>query len=199
MAPFTPFIAEDIYLKVRDENESESVHLESWPNLKNLDEKIISEMQTLRETVTRALEERTKVGIKVRQPLASVTIKKQELNGKNDLLDILKDELNVKEVQFSETQEAEIVLDTNITEELRLEGNARELIRFIQQLRKTSGLQPSDEIKATVSKSAEVEVGSFVDEIKKSVRATQFAFEENDGESLQIGEVSINVKIKKIS
>jgi isoleucyl-tRNA synthetase len=199
IAPFTPFIAEDIYQKVREEKDPESVHLETWPELKKPDEKIISEMQTLRETVTRALEERTKVGIKVRQPLASATVKKDELKGKEDLLEILKDELNVKEIYFDANQENEIVLDVQITEELRLEGNSRELIRFVQQLRKTSGYTPGDEINITVSVSAKVEIGNFVDEIKKTVRARENSFEENDGEAVKIGEAQVNVKIKKVS
>jgi isoleucyl-tRNA synthetase len=199
IAPFTPFIAEDIYQKIRDEKDCESVHLELWSENKKEDEKIISEMQTLRDTVTRALEERTKVGIKVRQPLASATIKKLELEGKNDLLDILKDELNVKEIYFNEKQENEVVLDIQITEQLRLEGNSRELIRFIQQLRKTSGYQPSDEINISMSASAKVEVGDFVDEIKKTVRALEIKFEDNDGDSVKVGDLDINVKIKKVS
>lgn len=176
MAPFTPFIAEDIFLKVRDESESESVHLEMWPEFKKVDEKVISEMQTLRDTVTRALEVRTKVGVKVRQPLASLTIKKTELENKNDLLEILKDELNVKNVLFDAAQEAEVSLDTNITEELQQEGNAREFIRSIQQLRKESGLQPSDEVKVSAPKNIETEIGAFVDEVKKSVRAKEINF-----------------------
>ncbi|MFA7193576.1 MAG: class I tRNA ligase family protein [Candidatus Paceibacterota bacterium] len=199
IAPFTPFIAEDIYQKVREKNDFESVHLDSWPQLKKSDEKIISSMQVLRDTVTRALDERTKVGIKVRQPLASVTLKKEELKNKNDLLEILKDELNVKDVLFNINQDSEVSLDTNLTEELRLEGNARELIRFIQQLRKTSGYKPNDEISMIVSASAKIEVGDFVNEIQKSVRAKEIKFEDNDGETVKVGDIDIAVKIKKVS
>lgn len=188
MAPFTPFIAEDIFQKVRDDDESESVHLEMWPDLKKPDEKIISEMQILRDLVTRSLEERTKVGIKVRQPLSTLKVKKTDLQNKNDLLEILKDELNVKNVEFNPTQETEVVLDTKITEELQQEGNAREFIRSIQQLRKDSGLKPTDEISVEAPKNIESEIGNFIEEVKKSVRASEIKFSETQ-----------DIKIQKIS
>jgi isoleucyl-tRNA synthetase len=188
MAPFTPFIAEDIYQKVRDENESESVHLEMWPELKKTDAKILSEMQILRDLVTRSLDERTKVGIKVRQPLSSVTIKKFDLQNKNELLDILKDELNVKKVEFNQSQEFDVVLDTNITENLKQEGSAREFIRSIQQLRKDLGLKPIDEIFVEAPQNIEAEIGVFVEEVKKSVRASEIKFSNTK-----------DIKIKKIS
>lgn len=180
MAPFTPFIAEDIYQKVKEVSDAESVHLDFWPESKKVDEKIISEMQILRDTVSRALEERTKTSIKVRQPLASLSIKKTELENKNDLLEILKDELNVKEVLFDIAQESEIVLDTNLTEALQKEGSAREFIRSIQQLRKESGMKPSDEIKVTAPKKTETEIGNFLEEVKKSVRAKEINFTEEE-------------------
>ncbi len=188
MAPFTPFIAEEIYQTLKDEGDVESVHLESWPELQKVDEKIISEMQTLRETVTRALEERTKVGIKVRQPLSLVTLKKEELKNKDDLLEILKDELNVKNVAFDSAQESEAVLDTNISEELKFEGNAREFIRSIQQLRKEAGLQPSNEIKVFAPQKIETEIGNFKEEVKKMVRATEIVF--IDTEAIKIQKLS---------
>jgi len=188
MAPFTPFVAEDIYQKVRDENESESVHLEMWPDLKKSDEKILSEMQILRDLVTRSLEERTKVGVKVRQPLATLTVKKTELQSKNYLLEILKDELNVKNISFNESQDSDVILDTNITPELQQEGNARDFIRSIQQLRKDSGLKPADEINVEAPQNIELEIGSFVDEVKKSVRASEIKFSDTQ-----------DIKIQKIS
>jgi isoleucyl-tRNA synthetase len=197
IAPFTPFVAEDVYQKVRKESDPESVHLDYWPSFTKTNESVISEMKILRETVTRALEERTKTGIKVRQPLASLSIKKQELKNKSPLLEILKDELNVKEILFNSDQENEIVLDINISEELRLEGNARELIRFVQQLRKTAGLKSVDEIKIWVSISAEKEIGNFVNEVKKTVRASEVIFEEIEGDVLKFGDVEIKIKIQK--
>lgn len=199
LAPFLPFIAEDIYQKLRKDSDPESVHLDIWPNLKKANEKIISEMQSLRDIVTRALLERTKSGIKVRQPLAMLSIKQDTLKGKEDLIEILKDELNIKEVKFDENLESDMALDLNISEELKQEGNARELIRFIQQLRKSSGYNPNDVVLVHVSNSAEKEIGSFKDEILKTVRAKDVLFEDNDGEVVLIGELSVNVKVEKVS
>jgi isoleucyl-tRNA synthetase len=56
---------------------------------------------------------------------------------------IVREELNVKEIKFGAP---EVRLDTEITEELLLEGLAREVVRLIQNLRKTSGLNVEDRI-----------------------------------------------------
>ncbi len=199
MAPVIPFIAEDVYQKVRNENDPESVHLDTWPTQEKIDEKIISEMETLRNTVTMALEERTKSGIKVRQPLASISFKNTSLQNKADLLEILKDELNIKEIQFNPEQEKEIVLDINLTEDLISEGNAREVIRFIQQLRKNAGYHPDDIVSVIISPEIEKKINNFKDEISKTVRAKEIIFAENEGEEIKIADQSVKIKIEKVS
>ena len=62
------------------------------------------------------------------------------------MLDLIKDEINVKEVIFDEKIEKDIELDVNITEELKYEGMVRELIRCLQEMRKELGLKPADKI-----------------------------------------------------
>jgi isoleucyl-tRNA synthetase len=144
MAPITPFLAEDIYKKVRlmDHNGGyESVHLASWPEYKSSDifndSELIKNMQISRDLVSKALELRQKAGIKVRQPLAYLSIP-QQLS--QEFLDIIADEVNVKKIEVRDKFE----LDTNITPELKQEGIARDIIRAIQDARKEAGLQPKD-------------------------------------------------------
>ena len=62
------------------------------------------------------------------------------------LLALVKDELNVKAVSFNAKIENENELDINITEELKAEGQAREIIRQINQLRKDQGLTIQDKV-----------------------------------------------------
>src|SRR3989338_7138096 len=110
--------------------------------IEKIDSQIIQDMQKVREVVTQALELRQKAGHKVRQPLPSLTISQ---NFSQDLLDIIADEVNVKEVKVSEG--SEIKLDTTLTDELKNEGIARDIIRAIQDARKTENLSPGEKIK----------------------------------------------------
>jgi len=151
MAPSMPFFAEYLFQAVRENNEIESVHLTKWPKvlkLKKTETEIIEQMDEVRSIVTMALAERNLKGIKVRQPLASLKIKNQKLKIKNndELLDLIKDEVNVKEIVFDDKIENEVELDTNITKELKEEGIIRDIIRDVQAKRKELGLKPEDKI-----------------------------------------------------
>lgn len=154
MAPFTPFVAEEIYKNLTG---YESVHLADFPTAdeKLIDEELNKKMQLTRRFVKMGLAARAKAGIKVRQPLLELKI--NEDVGK-DLGELIMDEVNVKKVQFAggiaqepglfheEDINWEIGLDIRITAELRLEGEARELIRRIQELRKKAGYQVDNRV-----------------------------------------------------
>lgn len=140
LAPFMPFAAEEVYQKV--EGEEESVHLDKWPKEESVDQEVLDKMKVLRDIVTKALKIRIETGMKVKQPLQSVTIINTEFEGDKELQNILGDELNVKEVLFG----SELCFDTNLTTDLVLEGKSREFIRSMQQLRKKTGLQPADRV-----------------------------------------------------
>ena len=146
-APFIPFLSEEIYQGL---GKKESVHLEDWPkpNKQFINENLEKKMKKIRETVAQGLAQRAKAGIKVRQPLASLKIKNQKSKVKDEkeLLDLIKQELNVKEIIFDPKIKKEIELDTKITKELKEEGEVREIIRHIQELRKKAGLTPKDKI-----------------------------------------------------
>ena len=99
-------------------------------------------MNKIREIVSLALAERASMGIKVRQPLKQLTINNKQLITDKELLELIKEEVNVKEIVFGK----ELKLNTKITVELKEEGLVREIIREIQGMRKREGLKPKDKI-----------------------------------------------------
>lgn len=144
-APITPFISEYVYQRVRADTEPESVHLCDWPRALRIDGSLTTDMAHVREAVSRALEARTRAGVKVRQPLATLTVSSSALVGKRELVELLKDEVNVKDVVVEPGEAGEVSLDTTITPELQEEGEVRDLIRTIQDLRKEAALMPKDQ------------------------------------------------------
>ena len=181
MAPFAPFAAEDIWLKLRSDKDVSSVHLEQWPEVRRSESgdrrsEILENMKQVRMLVTLGLEARSKANIKVRQPLASLEVKDTALEGKLELLDLIKDEVNVKTVTFNKNLESEVVLDTVLTDELKQEGELRELMRAVQDLRKTKGLQPNDSIRLTLPETQKVLAEKYAAELKKTVKAGEVLF-----------------------
>jgi len=150
IAPFLPFISEYLYQKLKSREEPESVHLCDYPlpNLKLVDRKLEIKMKEIRKIVSLALAKRAKEGIKVRQPIASLKIRdiKSGIRNNEELLDLIKEEVNVKKIVFDKNIKNEIQLDTNLTPELKEEGMIREIIRCIQRLRKKAGLKPENKI-----------------------------------------------------
>ena len=140
MAPFMPFIAEDIYRRLV--GGKESVHLEDWPKAGKVDKNILDKMRETREIVSLGLEARAKANIKVRQPLNELRIRSNELG--EEFLGLIQDELNVKKVTVNKNLESEVELDTNLTSELIEEGRVRDAIRTIQEWRKEQGLKPGE-------------------------------------------------------
>jgi isoleucyl-tRNA synthetase len=142
IAPIMPFIAEDIYQEIKLVGEPESINLCEWPKVGKVDEKLIKNMNRTRAIVSLALEARSKANIKVRQPLSELRIKNDELG--TEYVNLIQEELNVKEVVQDKNLETEIKLDTNITPELAEEGRVREVIRSVQEMRKEKNLKPKD-------------------------------------------------------
>ena len=159
-APFTPFLAEELFHKLTG---GESVHLLDWPQAGHINERVLKEMSYTREVITSGLAERAAAGIKVRQPLASATAWNAfDIGEPEDFyryyLDIIREELNVKTVTIQRTADAtddhiaapHATLELAITEELKREGLAREIIRHIQALRKESGFNVDDRIEIAI-------------------------------------------------
>ncbi|KKP97801.1 MAG: Isoleucine-tRNA ligase [Candidatus Moranbacteria bacterium GW2011_GWE1_36_7] len=152
MAPFAPFISEEIYKNLTGK---ESVHLADLPtgDRHHVDEFLNDKMRSVREIVTHGLQLRSQAKIKVRQPLSKVTVKEVF---EDELVEIIKDELNVKEVCVDAEQEDRILLETEITEELALEGVAREIVRHIQEMRKEAGYDVDNHIKVCYNGQSDV-------------------------------------------
>ena len=197
MAPFTPFASEDIWLKLKNEKDFESVHLAEWPALeKNTSsEQIIKEMKEVREVVTLGLQARQKAGIPVRQPLNKLVTTNHKID--EQYIEILKDELNIKNVELLEGKETKVELDTHITEELREEGVYRELVRAIQDIRKKNGLNPNELVTLAVDTNVEGQefLNKFKTELMKTVSAKEVKVKETDGTEIKIGELIFTINI----
>jgi hypothetical protein len=110
-------------------------------------------MDFIRGLVSQALELRQQNGIPVRQPLASLQLNNGLPVGTQHIeqyKNLIKEEINVKVVEEHASIAQNILLDLNITPELKAEGDMREFIRAVQDMRKQKGLQPSDEINLTL-------------------------------------------------
>jgi len=206
MAPFTPFASEDIWQKLKNKNDVESVHLAEWPTEKHIfkifnlfekNNKVIEEMKQVREIVTLGLQARQEAGIPVRQPLIDLTIKNYELD--KEYTSIIKEELNIKMVIINNSMSEEVKINTLITEELKQEGQYRELIRAIQDIRKKKGLNPNDVITLTIGtdEAGQELINKFKDELKKAVIAKDVQIKENEGQEIKIDEMVFKVIIEK--
>lgn len=138
LAPFTPFLAEELYHNLT--GDEESIHLKDWLSAGHINALVVDDMERVRGYVNEGLSLRAKAGLKVRQPLASVTV--PELGKFVDFEDILRDELNVKVVKTGE----EVAIDEKLTPELKREGLMREIVRYVQAARKKAGLHVDDHI-----------------------------------------------------
>lgn len=138
-APFAPFVTDAIY---RNLSGDRSVHLSDFPEPAPVyDAQVETDMARARQAVEAGLAARDAARLKVRQPLASCALTGEPLP--EDMAAIVREELNVKSLTFGAQ---EVKLDTAITEDLRLEGLAREVVRAIQDRRKKLGLNVEDRI-----------------------------------------------------
>lgn len=200
IAPFMPFFAEYLYLEVTGGTDNESVHLEKWPKGGKVDKNIIDNMQNVRDVVSLGLEARDVAQIKVRQPLAKLSIKKKGDELEDSLLELVMDEINVKEVVYEEIEE-NVMLDTTLTSELKEEGDYRDLLRKVQELRKKAGLDPQDivVIKISVDANGKKIVEKFEEDLKSVAGIKEIIFEDNieDSSEITIGDSVFNILLKK--
>lgn len=176
MAPFTPFLSEEIYKNLTGES---SVHLADYPvaDEKAIDTDVNQRMILTRTIINTALELRARFAIKVRQPLEKLTIHNNRKLSE-DYLDIIKEEVNLKDIEYIfEEDEAtdylmRVDLDRVVTPELKLEGEMREVVRAIQEGRKKAKFNVEDRIALGYVGKDEV-FAKFESEIAKEVLATK--------------------------
>jgi isoleucyl-tRNA synthetase len=203
LAPYTPFLADEMWDNLVahvDPKAPDSVHLADWPGYResDIDAQLREEMAAVRQAVALGLQARTTAKVKVRQPLAKAVISGTAATRAERLKALIAEELNVKDVILSDAAPEEgasasetgltVTLDTTITDELRAEGAAREIVRAVQNLRKKSGLAVSDRIVLglEVSDSVWEDLGSHRDWIAGEVLASEMGrgrVERADGEA----------------
>ncbi|MEI7539164.1 MAG: isoleucine--tRNA ligase [Candidatus Saccharibacteria bacterium] len=193
LAPFTPFLAEELYQKLTG---GESVHLLDWPHAGYVNELVVGEMELVREYVNQGLGIRAREHQKVRQPLASATI--TSFGKFVDFQDILCEELNVKSVKLGD----EFSLDLIITPELKSEGIAREVVRHIQSARKEAGLNVDDRIQLVLITN-DIELKQAIKTHSQVIRNETLAVELDDSGSrdftanVQVDGVELTVSLQK--
>ena len=194
LAPFTPFLAEEMYQKMT--GNTDSVHLLDWPEAGAIDESVLAEMARTRQIITDALALRmqksdTEQQIKIRQPLAKLVYPGEKLPEFYE--QIIMEEVNVKSIENSD----ELFLDKTLTDELKREGYARDIIRAVQTARKHAGLQVDDQIKLSLS--VDLPVG-YEELIKSEVNATDITKDDNfsHDEIAKINGENITISLGKI-
>ncbi|OQB43823.1 MAG: Isoleucine--tRNA ligase [Parcubacteria group bacterium ADurb.Bin159] len=165
LAPFTPFLSEDIYQRTikicQNKNFPQSVHLCSWPKIKSsyYSPRVLEEIKLVTDIIALGRAGREEANLPIRQPLAKIIINKKLSSSAKE---IIAKELNLKEVRegeekkdknfiFKESKNIKIALDININSELKEEGQVRQLIRLINDLRKKEGLTIKDEVILEIS------------------------------------------------
>ena len=210
LAPFTPFLAEELYHNLTGDNES--IHLKDWLPAGEIDNSMLRDMNALRTAVNDGLSKRASEGIKVRQPLASVKLvntisQDTPAEVAQFLIDIAKDELNVKSVEIvtdseSESAQPSVVYDLTITPELKSEGLMREIVRHVQSARKQAGLQIDDRIVLSISSDdSEISqaIDTFADVIKSETLAVELnsAADESEKYDAKIEGKLVEISLKK--
>lgn len=199
LAPFTPFLAEELYQKMTgvefDSSVTESVHLLNWPEAGEINQEVLEKMARTREIITEGLALRMNKSeneeqIKVRQPLAEYVYEGESLDEYYE--QIIADEVNVKSVRAGEKS----YLDKHLTEELLEEGFIRELIRFVQAARKKAGLEVDDRIKLSI----DTEINKdWQDVIKAEVLAVELGRDNNYqyDEVVKVNGKNITISLEK--
>ena len=191
LAPFTPFLAEELYHNLTGDDES--IHLKDWLAAGAVNEQALADMARTRELINNGLSLRMKKdehqeSIKVRQPLQCAAYAGVKLTDYYE--QIMAEELNVKEIRWIESldehladydvtegvikPESWVEINKHLTPELKREGLMREVIRHVQSARKKAGLQVDDRIELGIT-SSDTEIAQAVDAFADTIKAETLA------------------------
>ncbi|MCL2037927.1 class I tRNA ligase family protein [Candidatus Saccharibacteria bacterium] len=224
LAPFTPFLAEELYQKLTGGEEAESVHLLDWLTFTDINQKVLDDMARTREIINTGLALRMYKGddqesIKIRRPLNFAVYTGAKLAENYE--EIIREELNVKKVVWADDFEKEmpnrdlseiesmmtasasigmVYLDKTTTPELRREGLSREVIRFVQNARKQAGLNVDDRIKLSLETDDEElkkAIGEWRETIANETLTTEFAANDGFKTTVKIDSADLKILITK--
>lgn len=188
LAPFAPYVAEVMYQRF-GKKAAQSVHLEHWPDVDNdmVDGRLEDEMVLAKEMVEAVLSIRQKTGIKLRMPLSRATVVATDsspMEVLKNMPSIIERMANIKEIISDVSAPAgqeninfskgKLYLDTKLTKELKVEGNARDLVRAVQEARKELGLNEKDVINLNIVTDEVIDLGPFEEKLKEETNTRDF-------------------------
>lgn len=213
LAPFVPFVADEIYLNiVKNLNVDcgkESVHLEEYPEFKeeDIERTLLEKMHIVREICSNGLKAREIATLSLRQPLSKAYIGLDEQFVK----EIVKEELNLKEVKYSKSpvvgkgivtvgeKDLYVSLDSELTKDLKEEGVINDFLRKYRDFRKKEGLRMGDMIDVKLSITGEL--ASIIKEFVKGnedelhVNSVEFVEELEDSQKeFVVDETKVRIK-----
>jgi len=208
LAPFVPFLSEELYRLLSG---GDSVHLLDWPEAREVDQLLITNMEYARTIINEGLRQRSEAGIKLRQPLSKAIVLDDNNQLNQELRRIIADELNVKEVIITPTKVLKpaliVVMDLVITPDLRREGIAREIIRNVQNARKKADLEVDDRIDLQLAGDDQEVKDAYLDPVMAdeimretlAVSLNQVQTEAGYSEVVKIetGELAIRIKVNR--
>lgn len=150
LMPFMPFMADYLYTNLTGED---TVHTAAWPEVTTpevVNTKLLMDMELVRRIVELGHAERKLHSLPVRQPLAKIVVTGPAVDLEDELLALIREELNVEAVTFVPGDDLLVSLDTELTPDLLAKGEARAIIRQIQQARKEAGCNLDDWITVTL-------------------------------------------------
>lgn len=181
LAPWAPFISDWLYRHLSTDLKTApaSVHLMDWPEATRVDTEILDFMTQIRTVINEGLAKRADSGIKVRQPLSKIIVS-SDIQFDNESQQIISEELNIKHVELRRGDGLSVELDTNITQTLKNEGIARDIIRNIQSARKQADLQIENRIRLGLTTDSK-ELQSAIDEYQGLITEETLASEFSTG------------------